>query len=79
MDMLNEQLVLLATIVAAVAALPALIDYLVERRKRKERLALSLEDVPVSSLKLHVVGLEGALDDIADLIDRARQARFTQA
>ncbi|MEX2215139.1 MAG: hypothetical protein WD768_13475 [Phycisphaeraceae bacterium] len=71
-NVLNEQLVLMATIVGAVAALPALIEFLAQRRRRKERLALSMEDVPVSSLKLHAAGLEGMLDDIADLIDRAR-------
>lgn len=67
----GEQLVVLGTIVGAIAALPALIEFLIDRRKRKERLDLSLEDLPVSGMKARTAGLEEILDSIADLIDRA--------
>jgi ribose 1,5-bisphosphokinase PhnN len=71
----NEQLLLLATVVGAVAALPALIEFLVERRKRRERIALSLEDVEVATLKPRLAGMDDLLAGIADLIDRARHPR----
>lgn len=69
---IGEQLVILGTVVGAIAALPALVEFLVERRKRRERLALSLEDVPVASIVAHAAGLQDLLAGIADLIDRAR-------
>lgn len=47
-ELLTEQLILVATIVGAIAALPPLIEFLVERRKRRERIELSLDDEPVS-------------------------------
>ena len=72
---LNEQILLLATIVATIAALPALVDFLVERRKRKERIALSLDDVLVSTLTPRLAGMDDLLANIADLIDRARHPK----
>lgn len=71
--LVNEQLILLATIVAAIAALPPLIEFLVDRRKRKERIDLSLDDVAVADLQPRLAGMEPLLADIADLIDRARE------
>lgn len=73
LPILNEQILLLATVVAAVAALPPLIEFLVDRRKRLERLALSLEVTPVSGLRPRLAGMDGLLAGIADLIDRARR------
>lgn len=75
LPLVNEQLILLATIIAAVAALPALIDFLVDRRKRRERIALSLEDLPRESLRPRVAGYDAIFESIADLIDRARNPR----
>jgi hypothetical protein len=68
---LGEQLIVLFTIVGAVAALPALIEFWLDRRKRRERVALSLDDLPVSDLKPHTAGFGPLFDDIADLVDRA--------
>jgi hypothetical protein len=68
---LGEQLIVLFTIVGAVAALPALIEFWLDRRKRRERVALSLDDLAVSELKPHAAGFGPLLKDIADLIDRA--------
>ncbi len=68
----NEQLLLWATVLGAVAAMPALIEFLIERRKRRERIALSLDDVAVSTLKPRLAGFDDLLEGIADLIDRAR-------
>jgi hypothetical protein len=42
------------------------------RRKRLERIALSLDDVEVRSVEVRLAGLDRLLADIADLIDRAR-------
>lgn len=73
LPILNEQILLLATVVAAVAALPPLIEFLVDRRKRLERLALSLEVTTVAGLHPRLAGMDGLLAGIADLIDRARR------
>lgn len=67
-----EQLILIATVVGAVATLPTLIEFLIDRRKRKERIALSLDDIAVADLDVRLAGLDRLLDDIADLIDRAK-------
>jgi hypothetical protein len=70
--LVSEQIILLATVVGAVATLPALIEFLIDRRKRKERIALSLDDLAVVDLEVRLAGLDGLLADIADLIDRAK-------
>ena len=70
--LVTEQALVLATLIGAIAALPALIDFLNERRKRRERIALSLDDTAVSSLRPRVAGMDALLASIADLIDRAR-------
>lgn len=70
--LVTEQLILLATIVGAIATLPILIEFLIDRRKRKERIALSLDDVDVATLEVRLAGLDALLADIADLIDRAQ-------
>ncbi len=73
--LLTEQLLVLATIVGSVAALPPLIEFLIERRKRRERLALSLDDEPVADLTVRFAGQQALLEDIADLIDRIKEPR----
>jgi hypothetical protein len=70
--LVSEQILLIATVVGAVATLPALIEFLIDRRKRRERIALSLDDLAVADLEVRLAGLDGLLADIADLIDRAR-------
>lgn len=72
LGVVTEQLILIATVVGAAATLPALFEFLVERRKRKERIALSLDDVAVADLDVRLAGIDDLLSDIADLIDRAR-------
>ena len=70
--LITEELLVFATVIGSVAAMPALIEFIVERRKRKERIGLSLEDEPVSSLHPRLAGMDALLASIADLIDRAR-------
>lgn len=70
--LLTEEILVLATIVGSVAALPAFIEFISDLRKRRERVYLSLEDVPVSSLRPRLAGLDELLAGIADLVDRAR-------
>ena len=70
--LLVEELLVLATIVGSIAALPAFIEFVSERRKLRRRLDLTLEDVPVSSLRPRLAGLDRLLESIADLVDRAR-------
>jgi hypothetical protein len=72
LTLLTEQIILIATVVGAVATLPALIEFLIDRRKRKERIALSLDDLDVGDTDAPLAGLDGLLRDIADLIDRAK-------
>jgi hypothetical protein len=70
--LVSEQILLIATVVGAVATLPALIEFLIDRRKRRERIALSLDDLAVDDLDVRLAGLDGLLADIADLIDRVK-------
>jgi hypothetical protein len=67
-----EQIILIATVIGAVATLPTLIEFLIDRRKRKERIALSLDDIAVADLDVRLAGLDHLLADIADLVDRAK-------
>jgi len=70
--LVSEQILLIATVVGAVATLPTLIEFLIDRRKRRERIALSLDDLAVAELEVRLAGLDGLLADIVDLIDRAK-------
>ena len=70
-----EQLLVLGTAIGAIAALPALIEFLLEARKRRERIALSIEDEPVSELRVNLAGMDDVLVEMEDLIDRARRPR----
>ena len=70
--LLTEEILVLATIVGSIAALPAFIEFVTDLRKRRERVYLSLEDVPVSSLSPRLAGMDHLLESIADLVDRAR-------
>lgn len=70
--LLTEEVLVLATLVGSIAALPAFIEFITDVRKRRERVYLSLEDVPVSSLSPRLAGLDQLLESIADLVDRAR-------
>jgi hypothetical protein len=70
--LLTEEILVLATIVGSVAALPAFIEFVSDLRKRRERVYLSLEDVAVSSLSPRLAGLDDLLESISDLVDRAR-------
>jgi hypothetical protein len=70
--LLTEEFLVFATVVGSIATLPTFIEFISEVRKRRERIYLSLEDVPVSSLSPRLAGLDTLLTSIADLIDRAR-------
>ena len=68
----TEQVLVLATIIGSVAALPAFIEFITEARKRKSRIDLSLEDEEVSQLSPRLAGMDELLISIEDLVDRAR-------
>jgi hypothetical protein len=70
--LVSDQIILIATVIGAVATLPTLIEFLIDRRKRKERIALSLDDLTVADLEVRLAGLDALLADIVDLIDRAK-------
>lgn len=76
---LNEPLLVLATAIGAFATMPILIEFLIDRRKRRQQLALSVDDLAVSELQVHCAGLDTLLQDIEDLIDRARNPRDYQS
>jgi hypothetical protein len=71
-SLISDQILLIATVVGAVATLPTLIEFLIDRRKRRERIALSIDDLAVEDLDVRLAGLDALLQDIADLIDRAK-------
>jgi hypothetical protein len=68
----TEQLLVFATVIGSVAALPSFIEFISGVRKRKERIDLSLEDEEVNQLHPRLAGLDGLLRSIEDLVDRAR-------
>jgi energy-coupling factor transporter ATP-binding protein EcfA2 len=68
----TEQVLVLATIIGSVAALPSFIEFISGVRKRKERIDLSLEDEAVEQLHPRLAGMESLLASIEDLVDRAR-------
>lgn len=68
----TEQVLVLATIVGSVAALPSFIEFISELRKRRERIDLSLEDEAVDQLHPRLAGLDELLRSVEDLVDRAR-------
>ncbi len=70
--LLTEEILVLATIVGSIAALPVFIEFISDYRKRRERVYLSLDDVAVSTLSPRLAGLDSLLESIADLVDRAR-------
>ncbi|MFI5378301.1 MAG: hypothetical protein ACHRHE_03260 [Tepidisphaerales bacterium] len=73
-----EEAMVLATAIGAIVCAPILIEFLVDRRKRKERIALSIEVSDVESLKPRLAGLDDLLESIADLIDRAQHPKDYQ-
>lgn len=70
--LIAEEILAGAALVGALASMPIFIEFMFERSKRRERTALSLEDVEVTDLHVTLAGCDDLLRDIADLIDRAR-------
>jgi hypothetical protein len=68
----TEQVLVLATIIGSVAALPSFIEFISGVRKRRERIDLSLEDEAVEQLSPRLAGMDDLLKSIEDLVDRAR-------
>ena len=68
----TEQLLVFATVIGSVAALPSFIEFISGVRKRKERIDLSLEDEEVNQLHPRLAGMDELLASIEDLVDRAR-------
>jgi hypothetical protein len=68
----TEQLLVFATVIGSVAALPSFIEFISGVRKRKERIDLSLEDEDVNQLHPRLAGMDDLLKSIEDLVDRAR-------
>jgi len=68
----TEQVLVLATIIGSVAALPSFIEFISGVRKRRERIDLSLEDEAVDQLHPRLAGMDDLLRSIEDLVDRAR-------
>jgi hypothetical protein len=69
---LGDQILTFAALLEAVVLLPILLEFIIERRKRKHAVELSLEVVDVRDLDVQIAGVDELLYDIRDLIDRAR-------
>lgn len=74
-ELVTNQLLVLATIVGAIAALPPLIEFIIDARKRRERISLALDVGPPPQDDSPLVGLDEIVADLADLIDRAASPR----
>lgn len=70
--LVSDEIVAAAAVIGAVATLPMLIEFLIDRAKRRERISLSLESLSVAGLRADLAGCDVLLQGIADLIDRAR-------
>lgn len=68
----SDQLILWATLIGAVATLPTLLEFMIDRKKVKESIALSLDVIDAKSMQVKFAGFNHLLEDIADLIDRAK-------
>jgi hypothetical protein len=69
---LGDQILTVAAVLEAIVLLPILLEFLIERRKRKHAVDLSLEIIEVAGLNVQLAGVDDLLADIRDLIDRAR-------
>jgi len=67
-----EQVAAFGAVLEAIVLLPILLEFLGERRKRRHNVELSLEVTEVAGLDASLAGLDELLEDIRDLIDRAR-------
>lgn len=69
---ISDQILTVAATLEAIVLLPVLLEFLIERRKRKHAVDLSLEVIEVEDLNIQLAGVEDIWSDISDLIDRAR-------
>jgi hypothetical protein len=67
----TDQILTVAAVLEAIVLLPILLEFIIERRKRRHAVALSLEVVDMRDLDVQIAGVEDLLLDIRDLIDRA--------
>jgi hypothetical protein len=68
----SEQILTVVASMETIVLLPILLEFLIERRKRKHTIDLSLEIIEVGDLNVQLAGVDDLLTDIRDLIDRAR-------
>ena len=68
---ITDQILTIAALLEAIVLLPILLEFIIERRKRKHAVDLSLEIVNVENMAVHLAGVDDLLFDISDLIDRA--------
>ena len=68
----SEQILTVVASLETIVLLPVLLEFLIERRKRKHAVELSLEVIDVAGLDVQLAGVDDLMADIRDLIDRAR-------
>ncbi len=69
---LSDEIFIVVGLIEAIALLPILFEFLIERRKRRHAVDLSLEVLDVEGMKIELAGLDDLFGDISDIIDRAR-------
>lgn len=74
MNLINEDIVSIAGIVEAIVLAPVLIDFVLERRKRRAQVNLSLELIETSRIEPVLAGYDDIITNLQDILDRARHA-----
>jgi hypothetical protein len=69
---LGDRILTIAAILEAIVLLPILLEFLIEWRKRRHAVELSLEIIDVPGLNVQLAGIDELLTDIRDIVDRAR-------
>ncbi|MDX2027368.1 MAG: hypothetical protein SFW62_01885 [Alphaproteobacteria bacterium] len=71
----SEQVGIFVGVLEAIVLTPILLAFVIEHRKKRHAVDLVMEVTDVASTRTELAGLDELLDDIRDLIDRARHPK----